>query len=131
LEVGYSGAANELRDPALDVNGADLVRNGGQVVATVGLGAAPIQPYLLGGLGINWYHVRSPASGFADDTSGNVPLGGGIRAHLGHFTADARVDYNFLFANQLASDVGLSTTTYGAAYGGGRYQGTLSIGSTF
>lgn len=132
IELGYSGAANELRDQAFDVSGADLVRNGGQVLATLGLGAAPVQPYLLAGVGINWYNVRADASGFTNDTSGNIPLGGGIRAHIGHFTADARMDWNVLFGNDLAGQVGPGTTFAGFdTNSSGRYTGTLSIGSTF
>ena len=129
FELGYSGAANELRNDGFDVNGADVVRNGGELVATVGLGAAPVQPYLLGGVGLNWYNVRAAGAGLGDDTSGSIPLGGGIRAHIGHFTADARLDYNILFSNDLANDVGL--TTLASDYNGGRLMGRLSIGSTF
>lgn len=125
LELGYSGAANELRDEFYNVSGADIVRNGGQLVATVGLTQTLVQPYLLGGVGMNWYRIRAAASGFQNDTSGNVPLGGGLRAHLGHFTADARLDYNLMFANNLAGP----GATYSA--GNGRYQGTLALGSTF
>ena len=123
LELGYTGAANEIqRSLGFDVNGADVVRNGGQVVATVGLGAAPIQPYLLGGIGLNWYHVRATGSGLNDDTSGNIPLGAGVRAYIGHLNLDARLDYNIMFADDLVN----RTTT-----GGGRYTGTVAIGSTF
>lgn len=132
LELGYTGAANELRDPAFDVRGADLVRNGGQLVATVGLGAAPVQPYLLGGVGINWYHARALGAGLTDDTAGAVPLGGGVRAHIGHFTADARINYDILFSQNMANSVGLASTASSySALGGGAYQGTLNIGSTF
>ena len=89
---------------------------------SVGLTATPVQPYLLGGIGMNWYHVRASGAGLNDDTSGNIPLGGGVRAYLGHFTADARLDYNIMFADDLVD----RTTT-----GGGRYTGTISVGSTF
>lgn len=129
IELGYSGAVNELRDEFFDVNGADIVRNGAQAVATLGLTSTPVQPYLLAGIGVNWYRARAGGMGFVNDTSGNVPLGGGLRAHIGHFTADARLDYNLLFSNDLAGS--------GAQFGGynannaGRYQGTLSVGSTF
>lgn len=133
LELGYNGAANELRDQSFDVRGADLVRNGGQLVGTVGLGAAPVQPYLLGGIGVNWYHARALGSGLRDDTAGAVPLGGGVRAHIGHFTADARLNYDILFSQNMANQVGLASTasTYSSSFGGGSYQGTLNIGSTF
>jgi len=131
FELGYSGAVNELRNSSFDVNGADVVRNGGQLVATVGLGAAPVQPYVLGGVGLNWYNVRATGSGLSDDTSGNIPLGGGVRAHIGHFTADARLNYNILFNNNMADQVGFASTASNLGAGGGRYTGTLSIGSTF
>lgn len=131
FELGYSGAVNELRDSSFDVNGADVVRNGGQLLATVGLGAAPVQPYVLGGVGLNWYNVRATGSGLSDDTSGNIPLGGGVRAHIGHFTADARLNYNILFNNNMADRVGVPSTASNLGAGGGRYTGTLSIGSTF
>jgi len=52
LELGYSGAVNDLDGAGLGVdNGPDLVRNGGQAALTFGLGAAPVQPYVLGGIG--------------------------------------------------------------------------------
>lgn len=134
IELGYSGAVNELRRFEA-AEGADLVRNGGQAVATVGLTASPVQPYLLGGIGINKYDVRgsAPAAGFRSDVSGNIPLGGGLRTHIGSFTADARFGYNVLFDNDLVAvgsgtNIGGTDTTLGA---GGRYSGMLQLGSTF
>ncbi len=132
LELGYTGAVNELSGNLAE--GADLVRNGGQLVATVGLSATPVQPYLLGGVGISKYDVRgsAPAAGYRSDVSGNIPLGGGLRTHIGHFTADARFDYNILIDNELAfapgTEIAGQQTSIGA---GGRYQGVLSVGSTF
>jgi hypothetical protein len=134
IELGYSGAVNELRRFEA-AEGADLVRNGGQAVATVGLTATPVQPYLLGGIGINKYDVRgnAPSAGFRSDVSGNIPLGGGLRTHIGNFTADARFGYNVLFDNDLVAvgggtNIGGTDTTLGA---GGRYSGMLQVGSTF
>jgi hypothetical protein len=132
LELGYSGAVNNLdsRGVVGDIDGTggpDLVRNGGQAAVTFGLGAAPVQPYLLGGLGFSDYNFRggaAAAAGFADDTVGNVPVGAGLRTHIGNFTADLRANYNFLFDQDFAGvDTGFNET--------GRYSGTLNIGGTF
>lgn len=139
LELGYTGAVNEIdtshaATAGADVSGADIVRNGGQAVATVGLTAAPVQPYLLGGVGINRYNVRAPAgSGFRSDTSGSIPLGGGVRTHVGNFTADARLGYNVLFDNEFATRVETQAVpgTTEATINGGRYTGMLQFGSTF
>ncbi|MGQ0508870.1 MAG: hypothetical protein ACT4TC_26510 [Myxococcaceae bacterium] len=136
IELGYSGAVNELRaggDRGTAI-GADLVRNGGQAVATLGLTATGFQPYVLAGIGVNKYDVRGDgnAAGYRSDVSGNVPLGAGLRGHLGHFTADARFGYNVLFDNDLVTVP--STTIAGqdtSVNSGGRYQGMVSVGSTF
>jgi hypothetical protein len=134
LEIGYSGAVNEIDDGTSDgsTGGADIVRNGGEAVATLGLSASPVQPYLLGGVGLSRYNVRGgEGAGFRSDTTGNIPLGGGLRTHVGNFTADARFGYSVLFDQQFASRVdqrdlvGINSTS------GGRYQGTLNLGSTF
>ncbi|HYH96227.1 hypothetical protein [Hyalangium sp.] len=129
LELGYSGAVNNLDNLAADIDagGPDLVRNGGQAAVTLGLGAAPVQPYVLGGIGFSDYNFRgaaSTAAGFGDDTVGNVPVGAGLRTHIGNFTADLRANYNFLFDQDFAGvDDGLNEN--------GRYSGTLNIGGTF
>ncbi len=130
LELGYSGAVNNLDSPlALDGggNGPDLVRNGGQAALTFGLGAAPVQPYVLGGIGFSDYNFRNAgaaAAGFADDMVGNVPVGAGLRTHIGSFTADLRANYNFLFDQEfLGVDDGINEN--------GRYSWTLNIGGTF
>ena len=132
LELGYSGAVNEIKQED-NVNGADLVRNGAQAALTVGLTPTPVQPYLLGGIGISDYNVRDENSArFRDDTVGNVPVGAGLRTHFGHFTADARVGYNFLFDQEFArntptTDVG-DDIEFSEA---GRYNATLNFGATF
>jgi hypothetical protein len=129
IELGYNGAMNEIDTrvgAGVGTDGPDLVRNGGQAAVTLGLGAAPVQPYLLGGLGISSYNFRGdPASGFSDDTVGSVPVGVGLRTHIGNFTADLRANYNFLFDQEFAAGVntGFNET--------GRYTGTLNIGGTF
>ncbi|XXF79631.1 hypothetical protein P2318_07705 [Myxococcaceae bacterium GXIMD 01537] len=125
VELGYSGALNELDERFGDVRGtgADIVRNGGRAAVTLGLTASPLQPYVLGGVGVDFYNIRHGESvGFQDDTVGTVPVGAGVRSHLGQFTADARVGYNFLFGQQFAP-TGDDT--------GGSYTGTLSLGGTF
>jgi len=124
LELGYSGAVNNLDAAGGDVGGPDLVRNGGQAALTFGLGAAPVQPYVLGGIGFSDYNFRGEAAGFSDDMVGNVPVGAGLRTHVGDFTFDLRGNYNFLFDQDFAGvDDGLNEN--------GRYAGTLNIGGTF
>jgi hypothetical protein len=125
LELGYSGAVNNL-DTDVSGRGPDIVRNGAQAAVTVGLSAAPVQPYLLGGFGMNWYNVRNGESlGFRDDTNSKVPVGIGLRTHIGSLTADLRANYNFLIADDFAPgvDAGDATTV--------RYNGTHNIGGTF
>lgn len=126
FEVGYSGALNEVdQDLVGEVrDGADIIRNGGQAALTLGLTATPLQPYVLGGVGVNFYNIRNgEAAGFQDDTVGTVPVGLGLRTHLGQFTADARLNYNFLFGQQFAP-AGDDDT-------GGSYTGTINLGGTF
>ncbi|MDY7232292.1 outer membrane protein [Hyalangium rubrum] len=126
IELGYSGAVNNLDSTALGADsGPDLVRNGGQAALTFGLTATPVQPYVLGGIGFSDYNFRgAAASGFGDDLVGNVPVGAGLRTHVGDFTLDLRGNYNFLFDQEFAGvDDGLNEN--------GRYSGTLNIGGTF
>jgi hypothetical protein len=126
IELGYSGALNEVdQDLVGEVrDGADIIRNGGQAALTLGLTATPLQPYVLGGVGVNFYNIRNgEAAGFQDDTVGTVPVGLGLRTHLGQFTADARLNYNFLLGQQFAP-AGEDDT-------GGSYTGTLNLGGTF
>jgi hypothetical protein len=55
---------------------------------------------------------------------GNVPVGAGLRTHVGDFTVDLRGNYNFLFDQEFSGvDTGLNET--------GRYSGTLNVGGTF
>jgi len=131
IELGYSGAVNEFKG-AEDVSGADIVRNGGQVVGTLGLSAAPVQPYILGGVGISRYNVRGSNSlGLKDDTNGAVPLGAGLRTHIGNFTADLRGTYNVMFDQDLAPTLNDELGSINNVSQDGRYQGTLSIGAMF
>ncbi|AKQ66386.1 Glutamate synthase [NADPH] large chain [Myxococcus hansupus] len=138
IEVGYTGAINKIdrRDVRELARNPDIVRNGGQAVATIGLTASPIQPYILGGLGINRYNVRrgAEALGYRDDTAGAVPLGAGLRFYSGAFTADLRANYNLLFDQELvpslrpAENQPISDVTFA---GGSSYNATLNIGATF
>jgi hypothetical protein len=133
LELGYSGALNKVDASGLgdSVDDPDIVRNGGQAAVTVGLTASPVQPYVLGGIGISDYNVRGGAErvGLADDTVGNVPVGAGLRAHIGDLTADLRGTYNFLFDQELTA---LAPGGEDADFaGGGRYSAMLNIGATF
>ncbi len=124
LEFGYSGAVNNL-DADVGGSGPDIVRNGAVANVTLGLTAAPVQPYVLGGLGMNWYNIRNgEVLGFSDDTSSRIPVGVGLRTHIGDFTADARVNYNVLLNEGFAPGVDNRITT-------GSYNGTLNIGGTF
>ncbi|PTL83470.1 outer membrane beta-barrel protein [Vitiosangium sp. GDMCC 1.1324] len=129
LEVGYNGGLTDIdrAGPGGAANGADIVRNAGQAAVTVGLTATALQPYLMGGIGIQNYNVRglSPLFGYTDDTAGYVPAGVGLRYNIGHLlTADARVDYNFPFSQSFAPS---------GANGAwdGRYQALLQIGGTY
>ncbi|MEN9797583.1 MAG: hypothetical protein RL653_1279 [Pseudomonadota bacterium] len=131
LELGYNGAANNVRGTDL-VDGADIVRNGGQAVATVGLTAAAIQPYLLGGVGLSRYNVRGgDNTRFKDDTTGHIPVGAGLRTHVGPFTADARFNYDVLFDTEFATNVEARDIAGVNTVNGGRYLGTLNLGGTF
>ncbi|MGZ3460743.1 MAG: outer membrane protein [Archangium sp.] len=127
IEGSYVGAENEIdRRFGSNGNGSDIISNGANAALTVGLAATPIQPYVLGGIGVTWYNVRHGfAAGFKDDTVGNVPVGVGLRTQVGAFTADLRGDYNFLFSENFApADVKNNAGT-------GRYMGSLNLGGTF
>lgn len=130
IELGYSGATNEVRNGEAIRGGADVVRNGGQAVATLGLGAAPVQPYVLGGIGASRYNIRGGAAGLRDDTVGNIPMGGGIRTHVGNFTADVRGSYNMLFDNGLGTPAGDNRFDFQNG-NSGRWNGMLNVGTTF
>lgn len=127
VELGYSGAVSGVEVAGTRIADADLVRNGVQAAATLGLTRTRFQPYLMGGVGFESYNVRgvSEALGFVDDTNGYVPAGAGLRYTIGNFfTADARVNYNFPFGQGFApgevNDLG-----------DGRVQGLLQLGGIF
>jgi len=134
LELGYTGAANDLRDSNLypGGQGPDIVRHGGQAVLTLGLPTA-IQPYILGGVGVSHYSVRSgiQAAGFHNDTSGLIPVGAGIRAHIFHFTVDARFVYNVLFSQGFTNKANPQSIIGIKSVDAGSWRTLLQIGSTF
>jgi hypothetical protein len=124
FELGYTGAINNL-DTDVGGSGPDIIRNGAQAAVTFGLNSAAVQPYVLGGFGMNWYNVRNGEElGFRDDTNSKVPVGLGLRTHIGSLTADARVNYNILLSDDFAPVANDDITT-------GSYNGTLNIGGTF
>ena len=104
-----------------------MVRNGAVANITLGVTATAVQPYVLGGFGMNWYNVRNgEALGFDDDTSRAVPVGLGLRTQFGAFTADARVNYNFLLSDDFAP-----ARVDNGEFTNGSYQGTINLGGTF
>jgi len=127
LEAAYSGATanqdNRLSGGNSDglANGADIIRNGGQAAVTVLAPTPVIQPYALGGIGIDRYNYRGDSPVFKDDTAGRVPVGG-LKANLGHFVADAQGTYNVLF------DDDFSNTNPNR---GGTYDIALNLGARF
>lgn len=137
LELGYTGSALNIDTGTSGGarSGPDIIRQGGQAVATIGLMASNVQPYVLGGIGVSRYNVRAGfAQGFDDDTVGQVPVGAGLRTHFGNFTADARLNYNFLFDQEFASGVpasGIGAPGDSDFSEGGSYLGTVNLGLTF
>lgn len=128
LELGYNGGLHDLDvGPGGTRSGADVVRNAGQAAVIVDVPLGRIQPYALGGIGVNNYNVRTPAfasNGFRDDTSGYVPTGVGLRFNLSRtITADARATYNIPFSENFAP--------FDTGAGSGRYQGMLQLGGQY
>ncbi len=134
VEATYTGARNDVRNRSAFPGGSgpDIVRNGVNGVITLGT-PTDIQPYILGGVGIHHYSVRSglAAAGFHSDTSGRIPLGAGLRTHFGYFTADLRFVYNVLFNQGFATTVASRNIAGVNSIDGGSYGGMLQIGSTF
>jgi len=129
LELGYSGGLHDVDvGPGGLRDGPDIARNGGQAAVVADIPLGNVQPYILGGIGVENHNVRGPegvaAAGFRDDTSGYVPAGVGLRINLTDLiTADARVSYNIPFDQNFAPfDTGM---------GSGRYQGLLQLGGTY
>jgi hypothetical protein len=127
VELGYSGAVNELdRDLApINVNGADIVRNGGQANVVLNLPVRFLQPYVMGGYGLERYNVRGgQAFGYRDDTNSYIPAGIGLHTTVGAFTADLRGTYNFLIDQDFAPIADTNAWD-------GRIGTTLNIGGQF
>jgi len=111
VEVGFTGAENELRlgpsgDDDPNPGAPDLLRNGGYVIVTPGFSfqlpsekGTFFKPYALGGLGVDRYSPQglTRTLGYAAQTVTNVPFGAGLKARVGRFTADARVNYAWEF----------------------------------
>ena len=130
LELNYNGATGDVDHGRAGssqgaVNGADLVRNGGQA-ALILQAPAKIAPYVLGGVGIDHYNYRGVDGqfGFQDDTNGNIPGALGVRTTAGHLNADLRAAYNYLWSDNFSPVTNNVVTT-------GRYAGTLEVGGTF
>ncbi len=137
VELGYSGAVNNIEGTAgsdlLDGGDANVTRHGGHAVATLGLTPTAVQPYILGGIGIDRYIVNDAAEAqFNNNTVGQVPVGVGLRTNVGNFTADLRGNYGILFEQGFApqtggtdlGDIGDRTPT-------GRYGASLRLGASF
>ncbi|QSQ25354.1 hypothetical protein JY651_10685 [Pyxidicoccus parkwayensis] len=136
FELGYTGAVNtiDLGAGSSAATNPQLVRNGGQAVATLGLTASPIQPYILGGVGVNRYNVRKggDALGYRDDTAGAIPMGAGVRFYSGSIVADLRGSYNLLFSEEFAPESRINTDPNNTNFAsGGTFNGTLNVGATW
>lgn len=129
LEVGYNGGLHDIDvGPGGLQDGADVTRNGAQAAVVADLPLGNLQPYVMGGIGVEHHNVRGPdgvaANGFNDDTSGYVPTGLGLRVNLTDLiTADARVTYNIPFEQNFAP--------FDTGSGSGRYQGLLQLGGSY
>lgn len=128
VELNYNGGLSDIDifGPGGAASGADLVRNGGQAAVTLGLTPTRLQPYVMGGIGIENYNARgiAPVAGFVDDTHGYVPAGLGLRYNLGTLlTADARVSYNVPLSQDFAP---IDNDLFD-----GRYQALLQLGGTY
>lgn len=116
LELGYSGAVNNIDDPA--ASGGQIVRNGGTANLKFSLYPSVVEPYLFGGVGFAHNTVTHTAhleGGYRGDTFGMIPVGGGLNFHIGKFTAGARGSYDFLFSRNFSpnSHTGFG---FGSAY---------------
>lgn len=136
VELGYSGAVNNIDGSSgalLEGGDANVTRHGGHAVATLGLTATAVQPYILGGIGVDRYIVNEEARGeFNNNTVGQVPVGVGLRTNIGNFTADLRGNYGILFEQEFAPGVGgTDLGDIGDRTPTGRYGGSLRLGASF
>jgi opacity protein-like surface antigen len=127
VELGYNGGLIDIDTPAPGGlrDGADVVRNAGQVAVVGDVPIGDFSPYALAGIGIDNFNVRTEeGTAFEDDTSGYVPAGLGLRYHITDvISADARVSYNIPFAQDFAP--------FDTGVGSGRLQGLLQIGGSY
>jgi hypothetical protein len=128
FELGYSGGVAYLKNNV--GGGADVVRNGGYVIATPGLTfpmdsteRLSLKPYLLGGIGLDGWNAENggPAAGWHNTTNGNVPFGGGLELRADHVVANARFNYVWGFGDQFNPYTSEPL----------RYQGLVSVGGAF
>lgn len=135
FELGYSGAENELvagqsgvDDP--NPGAPDMFRNGGYLIVTPGYSfklpatqASYFKPYALGGIGLDRYQMHGITGqlGYSNATVANLPFGAGVKARVGHLSADARVNYAWEFNQRFSmfDDHPL------------RLQGQVLVGATF
>ncbi len=126
FEVGYSGSSNTV----VGAPGLWVTRNGGYLAVTPGysfpldrLHRTELKPYVLGGVGWNYYSVSGNGSvyGFSTTASPTVPVGGGLRLRTGQLNLDARFDAAWGFGNAFAA--GTSTVL--------RYQTVLLLGVAY
>ncbi|WP_163997074.1 outer membrane protein [Pyxidicoccus caerfyrddinensis] len=127
FELGYSGGVNDVDSSGDGIGGPDIVRNGAQTALTVGLTPnSRLQPYVLAGIGVERYSVRSGVSvRYFDDTGGYVPVGAGLRYRLTPgLTAEVRASYSALFGQDFAPITDEDVLD-------GRYQGLLQFGGSY
>ncbi|MGA9521578.1 MAG: hypothetical protein WBV82_08950 [Myxococcaceae bacterium] len=131
LELGYSGARNNVSDE-FAIGDSNIMKNGGQALATIGFTTTRVQPYIAGGFGIDRYDVRGEETVVQDDTLSYVPVGVGLRTYFGDFSADARFTGQSLISQDLVPGQGstdlseLSSTIPDA-----RYNAMIRLGATF
>ena len=106
IEFTYSGAINSIKYQNFGLpsgNGVDIFRNGGQANVTFGLGPWALQPFVLAGVGANYYSVSDAArsAGFSSGWAGYIPVGGGIRGQIRGVTVDIRGSWDLPFSDHL------------------------------
>ncbi len=131
LELGYSGARNRVSEE-FAVGDRDIMKNGGQALATIGFTNTRVQPYIAGGFGIDRYNVRGDETAVQDDTLSYVPVGIGLRTYLGAFSADARLSGQGLIGQDLVPGQGSTNIReLGTSTPDARYNGMIRLGATF
>lgn len=134
FELAYSGSVNQINTayyPAAQTNdGADIVRNGGSLIVTLGLTVTEVNPYILAGVAVNQFTVRDGQSvGFKNDTAEAIPVGAGLRAQFGHFISDLRFAYSLPVGQDFAPGVVGQSLLGLNSNNSGRYQVTIGLGA--